>query len=42
MLFRSPRKAKKQLGWTPKYDLEMLIKEMVLADLEHYKLSSEK
>ena len=42
LLIGDPRKAKKQLGWTPKYDLEMLIKEMVLADLEHYKLSSEK
>ncbi len=34
LLIGDPTKAKKQLGWQPKYDLESLTKEMVNADIE--------
>lgn len=34
LLIGDPRKAQTQLGWKPKYDLSMLIKEMVESDLE--------
>lgn len=34
LLIGDPSKAKKQLNWTPKYDLDGLIDEMVKADLE--------
>ena len=29
-----PTKAKTQLGWKPEYNLDMLVKEMVQADIE--------
>ena len=32
-------KARKELGWTPKYDLPMLVKEMVEIDMEEAKKS---
>ena len=31
------QKHKKKLGWVPKYDLPALVKEMVHADLEHFR-----
>ena len=34
LLIGDPRKAHRKLGWKPKYDLAMLIKEMVTADVE--------
>lgn len=34
LLIGDPRKSKLKLGWTPKYDLKMLVKEMVAADVE--------
>lgn len=34
LLLGDPTKSKTQLGWEPKYDLPMLVKEMVLADLQ--------
>lgn len=34
LLLGDPTKSKKQLGWQPKYDLPMLVKEMVRSDLE--------
>lgn len=37
LLVGDPSKAKQKLGWTPKYDLAALIKEMVHADLESFK-----
>lgn len=37
MLIGDPSKAKKQLGWQPKYDLASLVKEMVQADLENFR-----
>ncbi|MEY5069445.1 MAG: hypothetical protein RLZ47_1307 [Bacteroidota bacterium] len=33
LLLGDPSKAKKQLGWTPKYDLPSLVQDMVIADL---------
>ncbi|MFM6976650.1 MAG: GDP-mannose 4,6-dehydratase [Sphingobacteriaceae bacterium] len=33
LLLGDPTKAKKQLGWTPKYDLPALVKDMVHSDL---------
>ncbi|SDM17772.1 GDP-mannose 4,6-dehydratase [Pedobacter antarcticus] len=33
LLLGDPSKAKKQLGWEPKYDLAMLVEDMVQADL---------
>ena len=35
LLIGDPTKAQKQLGWKPKYDLPMLVKEMVASDLEY-------
>lgn len=37
LLIGDPRKAQTQLGWTPKYDLPMLVKEMVEADIELFR-----
>ncbi|MBS1566415.1 MAG: GDP-mannose 4,6-dehydratase, partial [Bacteroidetes bacterium] len=37
LLIGDPTKSMTQLGWKPKYDLPMLIKEMVAADLELFK-----
>ncbi len=37
LLIGDPTKANKQLGWKPKYDLDMLVKEMVAADIELFK-----
>ncbi len=34
LLIGDPSKANSQLGWTPKYNLEMLVNEMVLSDLK--------
>ena len=34
LLIGDPTKAKTQLGWTPRYDLPALVKEMVAADVE--------
>ena len=36
ILIGDPSKAKQQLGWEPSYTLEMLVKEMVEADIEKY------
>ncbi|MNS81246.1 GDP-mannose 4,6-dehydratase [compost metagenome] len=33
LLLGDPTKAKKQLGWTPKYDLQGLVTDMVQSDL---------
>jgi GDPmannose 4,6-dehydratase len=38
LLVGNATKAKENLGWTPKYDLNMLIKEMMAADLENAKV----
>ena len=37
LLLGDPSKAEKQLGWKPKYDLKMLVKEMMESDLELFK-----
>lgn len=37
LLIGDPTKAQNQLGWTPKYNLEMLVKEMVEADIELFR-----
>jgi GDPmannose 4,6-dehydratase len=37
LLLGDATKAKEKLGWTPKYTLDQLAKEMVLADLEHFR-----
>ena len=37
LLIGDPTKAQTQLGWEPKYDLAMLISEMVAADVELFK-----
>ncbi len=37
LLIGDPTKANKQLGWQPKYDLPMIVKEMVIADVELFK-----
>lgn len=37
LLIGDPLKAKEKLGWSPKYDLEALIKEMVVSDLNYFK-----
>ena len=34
LLIGDPSKAKRQLGWEPKYDLKALVREMVAADVE--------
>jgi GDPmannose 4,6-dehydratase len=37
LLIGDPTKAQKQLDWTPKYDLKLLIEEMVAADVELFR-----
>ena len=37
LLIGDPTKSKTKLGWTPKYDLQALISEMVQADLEEFR-----
>jgi GDPmannose 4,6-dehydratase len=37
LLIGDPTKAREKLGWVPKYDLAALVKEMVHADLEHFR-----
>ncbi|MFK7906142.1 MAG: GDP-mannose 4,6-dehydratase [Chitinophagales bacterium] len=37
LLIGNPEKAKQSLGWKPKYDLPMLVHEMVASDLEVFK-----
>lgn len=37
LLIGDPTKAKTQLGWEPKYTLDMLVKEMMAADVEIFK-----
>lgn len=37
LLIGDPTKAKEKLGWEPKYDLELLVKDMVQADLKLFK-----
>jgi GDPmannose 4,6-dehydratase len=37
ILVGDPSKAHRQLGWTPEYDLESLVKEMVRSDIELFK-----
>lgn len=36
LLIGDPTKSKTKLGWTPKYDLLALVKEMMASDLEHF------
>lgn len=36
-LLGDPSKANKKLGWMPKYSVDQLVKEMVDADLEHFR-----
>ncbi len=37
LLLGDPSKAKNKLGWTPKYNLEALVKEMIESDVKLYK-----
>ena len=37
LLIGDPTKSKTKLGWTPKYDLPMLVEEMVASDVELFK-----
>jgi len=37
LLIGDPTKSKTQLGWKPKYDLAMLVHEMVAADVDHFR-----
>ena len=37
LLIGDPSKAQTELGWTPKYNLDMLVKEMVEADVELFR-----
>jgi len=37
LLIGDPTKANTKLGWKPKYDLPMLVKEMVQADVELFR-----
>ena len=37
LLIGDPTKARKKLGWEPKYDLAALVKEMVHADVELFR-----
>ncbi|MEM1120543.1 MAG: GDP-mannose 4,6-dehydratase [Bacteroidota bacterium] len=39
LLIGDPTKAKTKLGWTPKYDLQKLVSEMVKADLDEFRKS---
>jgi GDPmannose 4,6-dehydratase len=40
LLIGDPNKSKTLLGWVPKYDLAALVKEMVAADVDHFKKES--
>ena len=40
LLIGDPTKSKTKLGWSPKYDLPALVKEMVAADIELFKRDS--
>src|SRR5690242_8054881 len=42
LLIGDASKAREKLGWTPKYTLQQMIKEMVVSDLETYKMSLER
>ncbi|MGN6530516.1 MAG: GDP-mannose 4,6-dehydratase [Ginsengibacter sp.] len=42
LLIGDATKAKEKLGWQPKYTLSEMIKEMVLSDLETYRMSLER
>ena len=42
LLIGDASKAKNKLGWSPKYDLPALVKEMVVSDLSLYRESTEK
>ena len=37
LLLGDATKAKEKLGWVPKYDLNELVKEMVIADIENFR-----
>jgi GDPmannose 4,6-dehydratase len=37
LLIGDPSKAQKKLGWTPKYDLAMLVEDMMTSDLKLFK-----
>jgi GDPmannose 4,6-dehydratase len=37
LLLGDPTKAREKLGWVPKYNLNELVREMVLADIEHFR-----
>jgi GDPmannose 4,6-dehydratase len=37
LLIGDPTKSQTKLGWKPKYDLAMLVAEMVAADVEHFR-----
>jgi GDPmannose 4,6-dehydratase len=37
LLIGDPTKANTQLGWKPKYDLKMLVEEMVAVDVDHFR-----
>jgi len=37
LLIGDPTKSKTKLGWVPKYDLAMLVNEMVAADVDHFR-----
>jgi GDPmannose 4,6-dehydratase len=37
LLLGDATKAQKKLGWKPKYDLAMLVKEMMAADIELFR-----
>jgi GDPmannose 4,6-dehydratase len=37
LLIGDPTKSKEKLGWVPKYDLKMLVNEMVASDIEIFR-----
>jgi len=37
LLIGDPTKSRTKLGWKPKYDLQMLVSEMVATDVEHFR-----
>jgi GDPmannose 4,6-dehydratase len=37
LLIGDPTKSKTKLGWTPKYDLKMLVEDMMQSDVEHFR-----
>ncbi|WP_184542684.1 GDP-mannose 4,6-dehydratase [Mucilaginibacter sp. FT3.2] len=37
LLIGDPTKSKTKLGWTPKYDLKMLVEDMMTADVNHFR-----